>query len=495
MVDFQGTPLQRPHSYPREDVPATPLQEECRNGKSESTLAERAQELELEVEAGERVDGGIQAWGTLIGGFLTIVATFGYSNAFGVYQDLYTRSHAASASRISWIGSTQLCLLFAMALPAGKLVDMGYFRHTVFAGSVIYVLSLFMLSLAHPDQYYQVFLSQGLGMGIGSGLLYVPAMAVQAHHWREYRAPAMGFVITGTSIGGVVFPIMLNRLLHSNVGYAWSVRASAFVVLGLLIPANLLMSPRASILAKPRPKPDLKALLTDVPYVVLLIGIFLALWGIFFPYFYIQLFAVLHGVDPNVAFYTLAVMNAASLPGRLTLNVLARRLGAINLIMATCVACAVPILALLGISSVAGIMVFSILYGFFSGAFLSLLSPAVASLCKDDSEIGIRLGFAFFFSSPSVVLTGAPIVGALVGRVTPFSWWKAIVFSAVCRSLRVWVGYAFDTDGCIGHNFERGADHGGDEEDGGKETRDRVGLSETDPVNLPRLSNIDWSNL
>ena len=54
-----------------------------------------------------------------------------------------------------------------------------------------------MLSLANPQKYYQVFLSQGLGAGLGAGFLYVPALAVQAHHWRRRRALAMGTTISG----------------------------------------------------------------------------------------------------------------------------------------------------------------------------------------------------------------------------------------------------------------------------------------------------------
>jgi MFS family permease len=60
--------------------------------------------------------------------------------------------------------------------------------------------SLFMLSLVHIDNYYQIFLSQGLGMGIGAGMIYTPAMAVQAHHWKARRSLVMGLVITGTPI-------------------------------------------------------------------------------------------------------------------------------------------------------------------------------------------------------------------------------------------------------------------------------------------------------
>lgn len=149
--------------------------------------------------------------------WLAVASTFGYTNSFGIYQDFYTRSHAASATRISWIGSTQLFLLIAMGLPAGKLHDLGHFRVVVGAGSLLFTFScvhmyqdtcrpliarlrLFMVSLAHPDKYYQLFLSQGIGMGIGAGLVYIPVLAVQSDHWGPRRTLAMGFASSGKSV-------------------------------------------------------------------------------------------------------------------------------------------------------------------------------------------------------------------------------------------------------------------------------------------------------
>ena len=68
-----------------------------------------------------------------------------------------------------------------------------------------------MLSLAHVDRYYQIILSQGVGSGIGAGLIYVPSMAIQAHHWRSRRALAMGIVITGNPlICFVVYSIFIK---------------------------------------------------------------------------------------------------------------------------------------------------------------------------------------------------------------------------------------------------------------------------------------------
>ena len=71
--------------------------------------------------------------------WLALFATFGSASSFGVYQDLYVLSGTASSLNVAWIGSVQLFLLTLMGLPAGKLLDKGYFRHVVLAGSIIYV--------------------------------------------------------------------------------------------------------------------------------------------------------------------------------------------------------------------------------------------------------------------------------------------------------------------------------------------------------------------
>ncbi|CAA7270140.1 unnamed protein product [Cyclocybe aegerita] len=379
------------------------------------------------------VDGGRAAWCTAIGGSLAVATTFGYANSFGVYQDLYTRSNTASASAISWIGSTQLFFLLAGALPGGKLLDMGYFRHTTLVGSIIYVFCLFMVSLCDPQKYYQLYLAQGLGMGIGSGLLYVPALAVQSHHWRARRAFAMGIVASGSSIGGLIFPIILNQLFKSSLGFEWGVRISAFVVLAMLIGANLLMTPKEKFKSTSSgDRPDIKGIMTDGPYLLTILGMFFGNWGVFIPYFYLQLFAILHGVSPTTAFYLITILNGAAIPGRIFPNMLADYLGPFNTITPVLLACGVLIYALIGISTAAGIIVFAILYGFMSGAALSLVAPGVAVLAKHPSEIGIRFGLAFSLSGFGA-LVGSPVTGALLG--SRFAWTNAIAFNGASMTV------------------------------------------------------------
>jgi len=300
-----------------------------------------------------------------------------------------------------------------------------------------------MLSLANPQKYYQLFLAQGVGMGLGSGLLLVPAMSVQSHHWRKRRSLAMGFVMTGERLIRLI-PIMLNQLIHGRTGFAWGVRATAFLTLGLLVIANCIMTTRLpSAKQRPNDKPaSLGAVVTDIPYMIALTGMFLVLWGLFFPYFYLQLWVSRHGLSNTLAFYTIAILNAGSILGRTLPNMIADQYGQVNVFVPVAFITGILVLAMFGVTSTGAVIVFSILYGFFSGGSLSLMPPGAASMSKSVNEIGsvalvkiiaalgtdimsrLRIGFLCFFTS-FALLTGTPIVGALYD--VDYHWFRPIM--------------------------------------------------------------------
>jgi MCP family monocarboxylic acid transporter-like MFS transporter 10 len=66
-----------------------------------------------------------------------------------------------------------------------------------------------MLSLAKPLRYYQVFLSHGVGMGIGVGFVFTPTLSNISHifYEKKSRALATGVALSGTSVGALIFPI------------------------------------------------------------------------------------------------------------------------------------------------------------------------------------------------------------------------------------------------------------------------------------------------
>ena len=129
---------------------------------------------------------------------------------------------------------------------------------------------MMMISLAQKDQAYQLFLSQGVLFGIGIACLYAPrsfppplpfslsharlsfpllscrfnpSVAVAGHWFRRHRATAIGIIVSGGAVGGIVFPILLQHLIPL-IGFGWSVRIIGFIIMACFIVACLTIRTR-----------------------------------------------------------------------------------------------------------------------------------------------------------------------------------------------------------------------------------------------------------
>lgn len=156
----------------------------------------------------EPPDGGTRAWLVVIGGFFVWFNSWGAINAFGVFQTYYQLELLASYSAfdISWIGSVQNFLVLFVGFLSGPLYDAGYGVYLLGLGGVLNVLGMVMLSLS--TEYYQIFLSQGVCVGLGWGLMFTPAASLPSRFFRKRLALATGLASAGTGIGGTAVEIV-----------------------------------------------------------------------------------------------------------------------------------------------------------------------------------------------------------------------------------------------------------------------------------------------
>ncbi|KAF9485188.1 MFS general substrate transporter [Pholiota conissans] len=369
-------------------------------------------------------DGGLKAWSIVAGS---------YTTAFGVYQDYYTRVHItnASSSAISWIGSINAFILVVSGLYAGPLFDRGYFYYLLYGGSFLTSFSLFMLSLTKPNHFYQNLLTHGIGLGLGGGMLYVPSVAIVSQYFIKNRTLAMTIVAAGSSIGAIVHPIMLNNLFASHLGFQGAVRASAGVVTGVLVLACILLRPRSvpkSTIVRPPMWKLAQKFYTEWSFTAMSLGGFFFTIGFYFPLFYLQLDSIKHGVNERFFFYVLVIMNGCSFVGRLAPGLFIHSIGVVRMIVIAAACCSALIFAMIGLSSVPSIVIIAILYGFFSGVFVSLQAPLVAVLTKDMSELGARMGVTFTCFAFGALI-GPPIHGALLTE--RFIWWRPALESGI----------------------------------------------------------------
>ncbi|KAG6910729.1 hypothetical protein DXG01_008260 [Tephrocybe rancida] len=125
----------------------------------------------------------------------------------------------------------------------------------------------------------------------------------------------------------------------------------------------------------------------------------------------------------------LVILNVANTVGRVIPNIVVPRFGVFNVMIFCMTTLAILIFCMLLVKDIPGTVIFSLLYGFFSGAYAGVLSPMIASLAKTDAEIGARIGLCFTFTGVGGLI-GTPIAGALLS--SSFIWWRPLVFSGVC---------------------------------------------------------------
>ncbi|KAF9460405.1 MFS general substrate transporter [Collybia nuda] len=389
----------------------------------DTTIVQHSENAGDDVEEETFPEGGWQAWMTVLGAALVQFSTFGYTNAFGVYQGAYVWI-VETPSCIGWIGGIQIFLVLGSGIITGRAFDRGYFHHLMIAGSLLHAFSFFMLSLAHENQYYQIILSQGLGGGLGAGIIYTPCVAIGSHYFKRNLPVAIGLVAAGTALGAVLHPIMLNHLLHDARSFPHAVRMSAVLNSSLLVVANLMMRTRLP------PKKNITvipyaAFARDVPYLFLLLGGMLIICAFSFPVFFLQLYGNANGFGQGFVQYCFPIMNASSILGRIIPATLAPRVGVINLAIICTLCMSILMFSLRAVTNTNGLIAFSAIYGFFSGGGVALTPAMLASLARDVDEIGARIGVSFALSG-TIGLFAIPIAGALL--TSELHWWRPIIF-------------------------------------------------------------------
>lgn len=259
-------------------------------------------------------DGGLVVWLHVLAGFMLLLNSWGIVNTYGVFQSYYESGalFKATSSQISWIGSAQAFFIMFSGIFTGPLFDRGYVRVLLVTGACLIIGGHVALSFC--STYWEALLAQGICAGLGEGCLFVPTISILPTYFKARLGFAVGLANAGASLGGVVFPLILSRLLY-HVGFAWAVRTMALISLITLSFAISIVRVRLGP-AKPRTPIDPTAF-RDWPFMVLVFATLLAMMGVIAFQFYFTSFSEYFDIfDTNWSTSLLAIYNAASFVGR-----------------------------------------------------------------------------------------------------------------------------------------------------------------------------------
>ncbi|KAK9345215.1 major facilitator superfamily domain-containing protein [Lipomyces starkeyi] len=311
----------------------------------------------------------------------------------------------------------------------GRLYDMFGTRPLPYPGAIL--LALGIVTTSACKEYYQFILAQGICTSLGASAIYNASISSVSGWFVKKRGAALGLSVSGSSVGGVILPIVFREVLkRSNFG--WAVRSVGFLMIFAAIISCLAITSRFT--PKGVERLDIKRTILmpylKIEFALIVVGVFLVYWGLFVPIGFIPTHARVDGFSGTMSDYLISIMNATSFFGRVIPGILADKLGRFNTFVACCTIAGVLTLALwLPATGHTPIILFAAHFGFSSGASISLM-PALVAEISPLNEIATRIGAMSAFASMAA-LSGLPIAGAILLREGNNSFTGVAVFGGV----------------------------------------------------------------
>ncbi|KAJ5112705.1 Major facilitator superfamily domain general substrate transporter [Penicillium argentinense] len=363
----------------------------------------------------------------------------GINFTFGVYQELYdsmsklpdTPFTGATPAQIDLIGTLSIALM-TIGAPFTTAWTKQYSPRTViWCGGIIYSVALVLASFSQA--LWQFILTQGLLLGVGTCMAYMPSVTVAPTWFSIHRGLAMGIILSGTGLGGVVWPLAFRSLI-ARVGFRNCLRITAGVSFAIITasgaymkwPASHLTRIRAENAANARRLSWLRIPLADWhvvktrKFAAHALGAALQSAAYYTPVFFFASFARTLGYSQASSANFIAISNAANALGKIAIGHAADRMGRLNTLFLTTLISAVAVLAMwlpsaLSTSQSSGsvlFIVFTIFYGVFASAYVSLFPTSLVELFGVQNFVSVN-GVLYMVRGFATLL-GTPVAGLLI---------------------------------------------------------------------------------
>ncbi|KAG9100768.1 hypothetical protein FS749_012882 [Ceratobasidium sp. UAMH 11750] len=334
------------------------------------------------------IEGGFEGWKAVVGCSLISAPTVGWNLSWGVFQE-YHSSHFLSTTpdaTLSSVGAVQNALMAVVAFVAGKLGDRYGYKPFIGAGCLIVFIGQFSASWC--NDFWSIFLTQGILQGLGCGLLLPMTFAIPSQWFRRHRGLATGIVIAGASLGGAVTSLVIQEML-TQLGFHRALLIYSFIQGLILIVGFSLIQVR---LPSSPPSTQSQKIqwvdyhrLKDPIFWSFWLALCLTMFGYMNPFVFTFVYTreKLPGLhSPRLACLPISIMNFASAIGRTTVGFGADRIGFLNAFILTVSVSAFSqaVLWNLAANSYAGVMTFSVVFGLSGPCYISLITPVAVTL-------------------------------------------------------------------------------------------------------------------
>src|SRR5215467_660316 len=182
-------------------------------------------------------------WFVVAGAFAVTFVGFGSAYTFSAFIGSLQKDFAASRAAVSFVFSLAGFLYFGFGIVSGPLADRWGSRRLAVIGMLLTGIGLASASAARNLQ--EVYAAYGLGVGLGVGCSYVPAVGAVQRWFARRRGLASGLAVSGIGVGTLVMPPLASFFIdHLGWRTAYLVLGGLAVVVGVGMAMMIADDPR-----------------------------------------------------------------------------------------------------------------------------------------------------------------------------------------------------------------------------------------------------------
>ncbi|KAF7874933.1 hypothetical protein EAF04_002107 [Stromatinia cepivora] len=379
----------------------------------------------------------------LISSFLTICITIGLNQSYGVFQSYYIsptqtmlpKTTDNEGALVAFVGTLGSGLTWAGSIAVNPMMTrLGAkgSRYICMVGVAFMSLGFGLASVC--EEVWQLLLTQGLLYGIGSSFLYYPILSTAPEYFTTHRGSAMGFILSGAGIGGLVFSPLI-RFLLTSIGPRWTLRLLSFLVLVIALPIAATAAP-SRFVGRRQTHVDLK--LAMKPAFIFSVGAgFLQAGGNGLPLTFLAEYSVALGYTSAFGATLLAVSNGVNSISRVITGFAGDKLGRQNTLILSVILCVVSVSGFWLSSTTANgnkslWLLFVVFYGVAGGGYNALFPTTVAEVFGLQAYASVN-GFIYFVRGLGTMF-GSPVGGKILGESKLGNYRGVILFDAALLS-------------------------------------------------------------
>ncbi len=327
-------------------------------------------------------------WVVVAAAFAVTFVGFGSAYTFSAFVPSLQHDFGASRGSVSLVFSLAGFLYFAFGVVSGPLADRWGARSLAMLGMLLVGAGLALASVART--MVEVYAAYGLGVGLGVGCAYVPAIGAVQRWFIARRGFASGIAVSGIGVGTLVMPPLASWLIDT---LGWR---SAYLALGSLA-AVIGIGMSCFIVNDPRERgigPDGFPLAIGEPlrvsagaslweairssqFVGLYAACLICSFSVFIPFVHLVPYALDHHIDQPAAVLLLGIIGVGSTLGRFFLGSLADRIGRPSFLLMMFIGMAGSLAIWVIATNFWSLSAFALLFGIFYGGWVAILPTVV----------------------------------------------------------------------------------------------------------------------